>query len=56
MRQDGTLIIFLPVRPLRINGCLKRYQTYVWYQNYISLAENRLVGKIQFGITGRNIL
>ena len=56
MNQDVTLGKMLPVIPLKVNGFLQRYQTYVWYQYYISLGEHRLVGPIQFGTTGRNKL
>ena len=53
MKQDGTLGKMLPVRPLRVNIFLHNYQTYVWYQDDISLAKHRMVGTFQFGTTGR---
>ena len=56
MNQDGKLGKMSPVKPLRVNGSLLRYQTYVWYQDDISLAEHRLVVPFQFGTTGRNNL
>ena len=56
MKQDGTLGKMLPVRPLRVNGFLQRYQTYVWYQDDISLVEHSLVCPFQFGTTGRKKL
>ena len=54
MKQDGTLGKMLPVIPLRVNGFLQRYQTYVWYQDDISLVEHSLVCPFQFGTTGGN--
>ena len=42
----------LPVRPSKVQNLLKKNQTYVWYQDESFLAENRLVGKFQFGTTG----
>ena len=56
MNQDGTLGKMLPVRPLRVNGFLQRYQTYMWYQDDTPLAEHRLVGTVLFGTTGRKKL
>ena len=56
MKQDVTLGKMLPVRPLRVNDFLQKYQTYVWYQDESSLAEHRLVGPFQFGTTGINKL
>ena len=43
-----------PVRPLRVNNFFEKFQGYVWYQDDISLANNRLVGPFQFGKIGRN--
>ena len=56
MKQDGTLGKMFPVRPLRVNGFLQRYQTYVWYQDDIFLAKHSLVGPFQFETTGRKNL
>ena len=56
MKQDGTLGKIFPVRPLRVNSFLQKYQTYVWYQYDFYLANNRLVGTFQFGTTGRKTL
>ena len=42
--------------PLRVNYFLLKYQKYVWYQDYISLVDHRLVGPFQFGVTGRKKL
>ena len=56
MHQDRTLGNMLPVRPLRVNDFLNKRQGYVWYQDDISVADNRLVGTFQFGTTGRKIL
>ena len=56
MQQDGTLGNMWPVRPLRVNGFLKKLQGYVWYQDDLSLADNKLVGKFQFATIGRNKL
>ena len=52
MKQDGTLGKMFPVRPLRVNNYLQKYQKYVWYQDEIYLADHRLVGPFQFGETG----
>ena len=56
MKKDGTLGKMFPVIPLRVNSFLQKYQTYVWYQYDISLANHRLVGTFQFGTTGRKKL
>ena len=56
MKQDGTLGKILPVRPLRVNYFLQKYQNHVWYQDGIPLEEHRLVGPYQFGTTGRKKL
>ena len=56
IKQDGTLGKMLPVRPLRVNGFLKRYQTYVWYQDEISLDKHSLVVPFQLGTTERKRL
>ena len=45
-----------PVIPLRVNGFLQRYQTYLWYQDDTPLAKNRLVGTFQFGTSGKKKL
>ena len=55
MKQDGTLGKKLPVITLRIKYFLRKYQKYVWYQDEIYLADNRLAGSFQFGTTVRNI-
>ena len=54
--QDGNLGKMFPVRPSKVHKLLKNNQTYMWYQDGISFAENRLVGTFQFGTTGRNKL
>ena len=46
----------MPVKPLRINDFLQKYQKYVWYQDEISQEEHKLVGPFQFWETGRNKL
>ena len=56
MQQDGTLVKMWPVRPLLLNEFLKKRRGYVWYQDYVSLAEHSLVGTFQFGTTGRKKL
>ena len=56
MKQDGTVGIMLPVRPLRVNNLLQKHQKYVWYQDDISLSEYMLIGPLQFGATGRKKL
>ena len=56
MKQDGTLGKMFPVIPLRVNGFLQKYQTYMWYQDDISLAKHSLVDPFQFGTTGINKL
>ena len=56
MKQDGTLGKILPVRPLRLNGFLKRCQEYLWYQYDISLSEYMIFGPFQFGRTLRKKL
>ena len=56
MKYDGTLGKIFPVRPLGVNGFLQIYQEYVWYQDYISLAEHRLIGSFQFGTIVRKKL
>ena len=42
-----------PVRPLRVNYFLPEYQKYVWSQDDMYMAENRLAGPVHFGATGR---
>ena len=54
MKKDGTLGKMLPVRPLRVNGFLHKYQKYGWYQDGIFLEEHTLVGTFQFESTRRN--
>ena len=54
--QDGNLGNMLPVILGKVHNLLKKNQTYVWYQNDISLAKYRLVGPFQFGTTGRKKL
>ena len=54
--QDGTLGNTFPVRPSKVHNLLQKNQTYVWYQDDISLVEHRLVGPLQFGTTGINKL
>ena len=54
MQQDGTLGKMWPVIPLRVKEFLKKRWGYVWYQDDVSLAEDRLVVTFQFGTTGRN--
>ena len=50
------LIKMLPLIPSKVKTLLQKNHTYVWYQNYISISEHRLVGPFQFGTTGRKIL
>ena len=45
-----------PVTPLQVNEFLNKRQGYVWYQDDISLAEDRLAGIFQFVTTGRKKL
>ena len=52
--QGGTLVNILLVRPSKAQNLLPKNQTYVCYQDDISLAEHRLVVTFQFGKTGRN--
>ena len=54
--QDGTLGKMFPVIPSKVHKILQNNQTYVWYQDDISLAKHRLVGPLQFGTTGRKKL
>ena len=54
--QDGTLGKMLPARPSKVQNLSKKNQTYVWYQDDISLAEYRLVGIFQFVTTNRKRL
>ena len=54
--QGGTLGEMLSVRTSKVHKLLQNNQTYMWYQDDISLAEHRLVGPLQFGTTGRNKL
>ena len=54
--QDGTLGNMLPVRPSKVHNLLQNNQTYMWYQDYISLCDHRLIGPFQFGATGRSKL
>ena len=56
MHQDGTLGRMQPVIPLQVNDLFKERQGCVWYQDDISLAEDRLVGPFQIGTTVRNKL
>ena len=49
MKQDNTLVKMLPLRPLRLNNFLQKYQKYVWYQDAISLVDHNLAGPFQFG-------
>ena len=51
--QGGTLGKMLLVRPSKAQDLLQKNQTYVWYQDDISLDEHRLVVTFQFGKTGR---
>ena len=48
MQQYVTLGKMWPVIPLQVNEFLRKSQGYVWYQDEIYLAENRLVGLLQF--------
>ena len=45
-----------PVIPLRVNGFLKNYHRYVWYQYGIYLEENRMVDPFQYETIGINKL
>ena len=54
--QDGTNGKMLQVRKIKVHNLLQNIQTYVSYQDDISLADHRLVGKLQFGTTGINKL
>ena len=56
MQQDGTLGKMWPVRLLLVHYFLKKLQSYVWYQDDISLADHRLFGPFQFGTTRRKKL
>ena len=53
MNQDVTLGKMLPVIPLKVNGFLQRYQTYVWYQYDFSSDKHRMVCPFPFGTTGK---
>ena len=54
--QDGTLENMLPARPSKVHNILKNNQTYVWYQDDISLDDHIMVGTSQFGTSGRKKL
>ena len=54
--QYSTLGKMLPVRPSKVNNLLQDNQTYICYQDDISLTDHRLVGPFQFGTTGINEL
>ena len=56
MKQDSTLGKTFPVKPLRLKVFVNRYQEYLWYQDDIYLADNRLVRRSQFVTTGRKKL
>ena len=56
MQQYDTLEKMCPVRSLKVNDFLKKRILYVWYQDEISLADNRMVGPFQFLTTRRNKL
>ena len=53
---DGTLGKMFPVIPSKVHNLLQNNQKYVCYQDYVSLANHRLVGPFQFGTTGRKRL
>ena len=54
--QDGTMVKMFSVIPSKVHNLLQKNQTYVWYQDDISLSEHSLVGTIQLGTTGRKKL
>ena len=54
--QDGNLGKMFPVIPIKVHNLLQNNQRYVWYQDDISLVEHTLLGKFQFGTTGRSKL
>ena len=52
--QDGTIGKIYPVKPLKLNNLLKKNHICVWYQDEISLADNRLLRPFKTFTTGRN--
>ena len=54
--QDGNFGKMFPVIPSKVHNIIQKNQTYVWYQDNISLAEHRLVELFQFGTTVGNKL
>ena len=49
IKYNCTLGIFLPLRPLRVNSFLQKYQEYVWYYDDFSLVDHRMLGPFHFG-------
>ena len=47
MKKDGPLGKIVPVIPIRVKKFIQKYQTYVWYQDDIYLADHRLVWPLQ---------
>ena len=56
MQQDSTLGKMWLVIPLQMDDFLKKLQGCVFYQDVIYLADNRLVGPLNFGTTVRKKL
>ena len=54
--QDGTLGKMLAVIPGKLHNLLQKNQTYMWYQDDISLDEHRLIGPLKFETTRRKTL
>ena len=54
--QDGTLGKMLLLIPSKVHKLLQKNQTYVWYQDDISLDKHNLVGPSKFETTGRKKL
>ena len=46
----------LPIKPSSVHNLPQKNHTYVWYQDYISLEDHRLVVPLKFGKTGINQL
>ena len=56
-KESGRYLVnMLPVRPIKVHNLLQKNQTYVWYQDDISLAKHRLVVPFQFETTRKNKL
>ena len=52
--HDGPLGKMFSVIPSKVHNMLQENQTSVWYQDDISMSDNRLVGTFQFGTIGEN--